>query len=176
MRSVLVVVDAQNYFINRSTKAVARKIAEFIRSRRFDFTFFFKFINSEKSNFVQLSNWRKMFYAPDIDITFELKEFLSSNQIFKKSSFSVFKSKELADFLKGHTISRIFLCGFDTDACILASAFEAFDLGFEVRVIEDLCASHHGVHNHKTALEIFKANLIGVLVNSKDILAKKLIS
>jgi nicotinamidase/pyrazinamidase len=49
------------------------------------------------------------------------------------------KSTGLGDYLKTRNVSEVFLAGVATDYCVLYSAFDAIDLGFQVTVICDAC-------------------------------------
>ena len=170
MKNALLLVDVQNFFINKFTKDVPKKITDFLSNHKFDFILFFRFINSENSNFVKYLKWKKMFESPDIDIVPELKKFVTKDNVFTKLTFSVFKSEKFLNFLKENEIRKLYICGFDTDGCVLPTAIEAFDLGFDVKVLKDLCASHHGKQYHQNAIEILKRNAKALIINSKDVI------
>jgi nicotinamidase/pyrazinamidase len=46
----------------------------------------------------------------------------------------------LADWLRGHRITDVDICGIATDHCVRATALDAAREGFQVRVLRDLCA------------------------------------
>lgn len=174
MKNALVIIDVQNYFINKATKAIPKKISKFIKKKgnKFDFILFFQFINDKKSNWVKLLGWEKMLEGQEIEIASELKKFIKKDNLFiKKASFSIFRVKKFNIFIKKKNISKLYLCGLDTDACIYASALEAFERKFEVRVIEDLCSAHYGKKCHQNAIKSLKYNILGknFVINSKDI-------
>lgn len=169
MKSALVVVDVQNFFMNDSTKHVPERILNLISKRKFDFIVFFKFVNSKNSNFSKFLNWNKMFASPDIDIVPVLQTFVNKTNVFSKSTFSAFKDKKFLKFVKSKKISRIYICGFDTDGCVMATALDAFDMGVEVKILEDLCASHHGKSYHRQAIKLLKRNAAQLISNSKSL-------
>jgi len=169
MKNALLIIDVQKFFINEFTKDIPKKIADFLMNHKFDFVLFSQFINSENSNFVKYLNWQKMFKPPDRNIVPELGKFVTKNNIFIKSTFSVFRSKQVQNFLRENKVRKLYICGFDTDRCVLSTAIGAFDLGFEVKVLEDLCASHHGKQYHQNAIEILKRNAKVLIINSKNI-------
>lgn len=158
-RTALIVIDVQNYFVNEHTKSVPEKIALFINENKFDFVLFTKFVNREGSNYFKLLNWKKCLGPPDTDIHHSLEKFAHDGNLFEKASYSIFKSKDFADFLKNNQITKLYLYGIDIDACVLASAFDAFDLGYEVEVLTDLSLSHSGNQLGNAALKIIKKNL-----------------
>lgn len=167
-KNALIIIDVQNYFVNEHTKSIPEKIARFIDKNPFDFLLFTKFVNREGSNYFKLLNWEKCLGSPDTDIHPALEKFVSDSNLFEKASYSIFKSKGFSDFLKRNNISKLYLCGIDIDACVLASAFDAFDLGYDVEVLTDLSLSHSGKRLDNAALEIIKKNLA-----KKEFAAKK---
>lgn len=71
------------------------------------------------------------------------------NEVFKKghytASYSGFEGANesgtsLADWLRGHDIEAVDVVGIATRGCVKATAISAVDEGFQVRVLEDLCA------------------------------------
>ena len=46
----------------------------------------------------------------------------------------------LSDWLKSHEVTDLDLCGIATDYCVRATALDAIADGFNVRVLQDLCA------------------------------------
>jgi len=47
---------------------------------------------------------------------------------------------ELAEWLRGHGVTDVDVCGLATDHCVRATALDAVAAGFGVRVLLDLCA------------------------------------
>lgn len=158
-KDALIVIDVQNYFVNDNTRILPQKIAKFIENNKFDFVLFTKFINKEDSNFFKKLNWKKCTDSPDTDIHSALVKFVDKNNVFEKSTYSIFKCEKLAKFLKNNKITKLFLCGIDTDACILASAYEGFDWGYDIEILKDLSLSHYGRELNNSALKIIEKNL-----------------
>jgi nicotinamidase-related amidase len=71
----------------------------------------------------------------------ELRPIAHKNKNFYRKTYSIFKDKELIKYLKLNKINKIYLCGLEIDACILASVFDSFDLGYKFDVITNLCSS-----------------------------------
>jgi nicotinamidase-related amidase len=160
-KSALIVIDVQTYFVNWHTKNLPKRIAGFIKRNegKFDFVIFTRFVNKKDSNFVKCLDWRECFDPTQTGIHPELLDLASKNIVFEKTSYSIFKSKPLKRFLRENGIKRLVLCGIDIDACVLASAFEAFDLGYDVKILAGLSLSHSGGKLNEAALEIIKKNL-----------------
>ncbi|KKU83517.1 MAG: Isochorismatase hydrolase family protein [Microgenomates group bacterium GW2011_GWA2_47_8] len=155
----LLIIDLQKYLINENTESLPTKIANFIEKHKFDYTLFFQFYNSPNSNFVKIHNWNHMFGPPETDMVDELSKYITRNNLFKKYSFSVFGVEGFNEFMKSNLINELYLCGIDTDACVLLSEMEAFGKGYDAKVIEDLCASHWGIEYHRRAIDLIKRNL-----------------
>ena len=158
-RTALIVIDMQRAFITSKAKHLPQKIKAHIERSNYDSIIFSKFINAENSNFARKLDWHKCRKSPDIDIAPELSEIANRNHIFEKHTYSIFKAKGFVDFLRKNKISKLCLCGLDLDACILASAFEAFDLGFDCEVLFGLVGSSANADIHKSAERVIRKNL-----------------
>lgn len=154
MRSLLLVIDLQNIFINDHTSKLPNKIKEIINNNKYDNVAFTKFVNFEDSIFVKKLNWRGCIQDEDKKIVIDTK----NNKIFDKSIYSAV-NKELIDYLNKNKITEIYLCGIDTECCILKTAFDLFELEYNVYVLKDYCACTHGIERHNNALEILRRNI-----------------
>jgi nicotinamidase/pyrazinamidase len=65
----------------------------------------------------------------------------------------------LADWLRGHDIAGVDVCGIATDYCVRATALDAVRNGFETRLLPDLCA---GVAPASTATALEEMRAAGV--------------
>lgn len=155
----LIVIDVQNSFIKERTDHLPKKIAGYIKRNEFQVIVFTKFVNKPNSNFVHSLKWKKSFDPPETDIADELKAWANKENTFKKASYSVFKSVPLKKYLQKHEVDELVMCGVDTDACVLASAYEAFDLGYKVHIPKELCASAAKEDLHSVAMAILKRNI-----------------
>ena len=157
-KNALVVIDIQNYFIDECTRPLLNKITTLIESRNFDFVLFSKFVNNSDSNFYKLLKWKECETSPGINIHPAMSKFVNKNNVFDKSTFSIFKSK-IVDFFAEHNISKIYLCGVDIDACVLASAYDGFDLGYDIEILKDCSLSSSGLELEEPTIKIIEKNL-----------------
>ena len=67
----------------------------------------------------------------------------------------------LADWLRGHEITDVDICGIATDHCVRATALDAAREGFRVRVLGDLCA---GVAPETTRAAVTEMTAAGVTI------------
>lgn len=155
-KKALIIIDVQNYFVNELTRLIPKKIVDHIDKHSYDFIVFTKFINKKGSNFFKLLNWTKMLSGKETEIHNSLIKFSDKKNVFTKTSYSIFKARGLSEYLEKNKIITLYLCGIDTEACVLASAFEGFDLGFDVKIIKELCLSHSGESLHNSALRIIE--------------------
>ena len=162
----LLVIDVQKYYINENTKDLPRMIENFIKQNKFDFVLFTKFINNKNSNMYRVFQWDHMMNPADTGLCDNLIQFVQNDNVFTKDTYSAFKSEPFRYFLKINNIGELTLCGFDTDACVLATAYEGFDLGYKIHVIDDLTSSHSGGDFRKFGLGIINKNLQKVESNN----------
>lgn len=137
----LLVIDVQNGFIKEECKDLPKKIREHLLAEDYEHILFSKFVNTKDSNFVKLLDWTKLFGPPETDIVPELAEFARPECVFEKSTYSAFKSAALIAYLQEAGIEQLDMCGIESDGCVLATAYEGFDLGYEVIVLRELMRS-----------------------------------
>jgi nicotinamidase-related amidase len=159
MEKALIVIDVQNYYLNEITRDVPPKIANYIEKSNFDHVLFTKFINHNDSNAARAFGWYGNQNPPETDICIELVKYSNKENTFNKDTYSAFKSEDFRKYLEDNKITNLFICGFDTDACVLATSYEAFDLGYRVEVLEDLTASTKGREYRDSGLLIIKRRI-----------------
>jgi nicotinamidase-related amidase len=98
--------------------------------------------------------------------------------IVYKHDPNAFLNTNLLDLLKGWEVERVVICGMMTHMCVDATARAASDLGFQVIVAEDACATRDlafgdttipAEHVHKAFLAALKS--YGKVMKSEEILA-----
>lgn len=161
---ILIVIDVQNVFVNEKNKFIVNGIKSLIESDKFDKVIFTVFINNEKSSFVKYLNWNKAFRSEGTRIVEDLRSF--SDIIIERSTFSAFGAKEILNYISKE--DEIYLCGLDTDACVLATAYEGIDIGFDIKVIDDLIFSVNE-EMHAIGMNVMRRNIPNILINSKSI-------
>lgn len=140
MKTALVIIDVQSYFLQKSPQDLPAKIANHIRHSDYDVVVFTIFQNETNSNWVRTLHWTKSNSQEDLELPPEFKEFIQDN-VFIKHSYSAFKGEGFEEHLKTHKIQKLEICGIDLEACVLATAYEAFDKDYEVKVLFELSHS-----------------------------------
>ncbi len=157
MKQALLIVDVQNYFINKYTQKIPNLIKTLIEENSFKTILFSQFINTPNSLFVSELNFTGCFKSPYIDIVDDLKSYLKQDNLFTKCAYSVFTNPKFESYLKKNKIDELVLVGLDTDYCVLADAFNAFDKGYKITVISNCTSSYtSGPEGAKNALNILK--------------------
>jgi nicotinamidase-related amidase len=141
----LIVIDVQAYFMRHSPSDLPSRIRNHIQASQYDLLAFTVFRNVPDSNWVRTLHWGKCQADEDCAIPLELLEFSSSENTFIKTAYSGFQGTNLETYLQASAIQQVDLCGIDTDSCVLATAFEAFDKGYQVKVLSELAFSRWGL-------------------------------
>lgn len=145
MKTALLVIDVQSYFLRQSPAELPARIRAHIDRNKYDHVFFTVFQNIHGSNYEQSLGFSVCNEPRDLQLPPEFADITNPRNTFTKHTYSVFKSQKFKDFLAATGVKQLHICGVDTDACVLATAFEAFDLGYRVRVLFDLCYSRSGL-------------------------------
>lgn len=161
MHKALIVIDVQKFFLNKDTRIVVKEIQKYLRKNISEYSavYFTIFKNDPNGPLWQISEWRDCVGSPDTNICDELKEFLNNNNLFYKNILSAFKVPQIKDGLKKLNIAEVHLCGFDTDCCVLATAYDLFDEGIKPVVLENLTWSTSKEKLHKPALQMLERNI-----------------
>lgn len=148
MSSLLLVIDCQNGFINNYTEGYVSKIENLIKSKKYNFIAFTRFVNSSESIFYKKLNYEKCMSEEEQKIVIDTNEY----KIFDKGIYSAV-NEELEKYLTEDSINEVYLCGFDTDACVSKTAVDLFEINIDVYVLKDYCMSHAGIDVHNFTIE-----------------------
>jgi len=159
MKQALLIVDVQNFFINKWTQSIPQKIVRLIEANNFPNIVFSKFVNTPESQFVRLFNFTECSKPPYTDIVNDLRPWVKEDNVFTKKTFSVFANPEFDDYLKRYKIEELVIAGLDLEYCVLADAFNAFDKGYKVKLAADCCSSY-------TFGDRFKAEILAIAKKS----------
>ena len=96
-----------------------------------------------------------------------IKDANSKAIFFEKTSFSALKNDVIKEKIKSFNKKQIFICGIEAHICVLQTALELQQEGYEVYFINDCSASRHK-NDYDTAVSYLKQKNISVI--SKEIL------
>ena len=157
MSNALLIVDVQHYFMKDAPDELPQRIANHYKALNYDQVAFTVFKNEPGSNFVKSLKWDKCSEAEDAQLPGEFSEMATQHNTFTRACYSAFKTTDLHSYLQEHGVERLIICGVDSDACVLATAFEAFDLGYHVKIDFSLTYSSNDLH--KAAQLIAERNI-----------------
>jgi nicotinamidase-related amidase len=147
---VLVVVDVQNGFVTEHSAHVVPVIKELVQEwldagRDVVFT---RYINYDDSPFEKVMGWSKLKDSPEIDIVDELQELSrKSLAIIDKKIYTMFNEEGTA-LAREREWTDMYVCGIDTEVCVLKTAVDAFERGVRAWLLTDASASHSGQSPH----------------------------
>jgi len=154
----LVVVDVQPSFLNARNKNVVQNILKLLSTTKYDLYIEATF-HAEKAS---LWDIQQKWVCPKGEKTQTIEDISKKLGNFgalrvEKETKSVFKGdKNVASILREKNITEVHVVGLDTNDCVLATAYESFDLGFITYVIEECCQSSSSEELHKHAIEILR--------------------
>lgn len=159
--SALLVIDVQHGFVRPGTSHVPGRISDLLEQKGADFalTVATRFRNADGSNFRKLIRWERLDGPPDTDLdpAVEPVELVIDKAIYSAVPL-------LAPILEERHISTVFVCGIDTDVCVLQNASDLFDLGLTPIVLADACGTTAGERLHGAALDILRRTIGGAQV------------
>ncbi len=96
-------------------------------------------------------------YPKGLGSTIEgVKDSLPSNTSFiEKTSFSALNESQIAEKISSEGKKQIIICGIETHICVLQSAIDLINSGYEVFVVQDACASRNK-YEFKLAIDRLK--------------------
>ena len=143
----LFVVDVQKEFVKdeigqRIYKNCLRYIAS-AKSRGYERVIAAVYKNATNfANMDRLVEWQEMMNIKGI-------EFAADEMLFH-SGYSI---KDYPRFMKQDKVDVI---GFDTDACVLATCFDLFNIGCNLRILINGCWSSGGAEMHEAGLKVMR--------------------
>jgi nicotinamidase-related amidase len=161
MNKALIVIDVQKYFLTKKTKIIVEKISNYLKisPQKYSLIYFTIFRNDPDAPLWMISEWKDCTHSPNTDICNEIKEFTNNNNLFYKNILSAAKVPQIIQGIKSRNIREVHLCGFDTDCCVLATAYDLFDQGIKPVILEDLTWSTSKEKLHHPALRILERNI-----------------
>lgn len=79
--------------------------------------------------------------------------------LYTKNTYTAI-TEELRRFLASHSIDTGFVCGIDTDCCVLKTAADLFEMGIRPYVLAHYSASNGGDDSQRAAITVLN-RLIG---------------
>jgi nicotinamidase-related amidase len=161
-KPVLVVVDVQNGFITEHSQPVIPIIVNLVRRWQTagGDVVFSRYLNYAGSPFERLIGWTKMTGSPETELVTELAPYVGPHTpVVDKYIYTLF-TPEGTQLIEKRAWTDLYVCGIDTDVCVLKTAVDAFERNLTPWILKDACASHAGPEAHAAGLFI-AGRLIG---------------
>jgi len=162
-KSVLVVVDVQNGLVTEHSEPIVPIIADLVSRwhAACGDVIFTRYLNYAGSPFERLIGWTEMVEAPGTDLVTELAPYINpSTPIIDKYIYTLF-TPEGTRLVEERGWTDLYICGIDTEICVLKTAVDAFERNLTPWIIKDACASHSGPDAHDAGLFI-ASRFIGI--------------
>lgn len=167
---ILIVVDVQNGFIKTQEHVEkANQIVTLVESGNFDKIIATKFTNYTGSRYEKYFNWSDLKTSDETDLYGKLKA--DADAVFHKTTYNCVDDDfvELLTELNDYDdVEEVYICGLDTDACVLATAIGLFDHLIAPIVLEDYCLSTGGEQYHKAGLKCLERTISKSLIRKDN--------
>lgn len=152
--SYLLVIDVQQGFVTDETRSAIDRIADLLSRCRFTKVAGTVFANWEGSPWCHMG-WRGCMSPEVQDMVPAIRRHIRDGDVYRKRYYSAVSDAVLED-IRNSEAKTVYVCGLDTDACVLATAFDLFCDGIDVRIIGDCCASSSGREAHEAGLTVIR--------------------
>lgn len=156
MPNCLVIIDVQKGFITPRTKHVVPRITELAGSGYYNHVVATRFQNVPDGPYERFLGWDGFMDEASQEIAPDVMRFVE--RVFVKYTYTCFTT-EFDDYIRRNGIDCLYMCGVDTDACVLKSAIDAFERNIECKVIVDCCASDGDSEVHEAAVCILERTI-----------------
>ncbi|MBD2778897.1 isochorismatase family protein [Iningainema tapete] len=157
MNLCLFIIDIQNGFIAQNTSHIPQTVKSLLEQNIFEYVVFTRFINTLDSPYVKYLNWHGLFSETEQKIVDEIEPF--AQVIFDKTVYTGCNEETLS-FIRKRNIQTVFICGIDTEGCVLKTAIDFFENNILTYVLEYYSASNGGKNYHQAAILVL-SQLIG---------------
>lgn len=137
MSKLLVVIDVQNGFINEHSEWLVPKLCEYIKDSDYTKVVATRYLNDKDTPCYKYLNWEGCMTPEEYALVPEVRELVY--RVFDKYTYTSVTDSLFA-YMGAVDFDEIHLCGIDAGCCVIATAYDLFDKGFNVKVIPDLCA------------------------------------
>jgi nicotinamidase-related amidase len=155
-KRALIIVDVQSSFINSENESVVPMIARIVKGGGYSAVVEATFSSDGNPLWEKQTHWT----CEPADTVPEIKNLLptdDSKLYVHKSSKSAWKGDaDIKSFFQNKGIEEVHVVGLDTNDCVLATAYESFDLGFQTYVIEEATHASQGANMRAAAIDILR--------------------
>lgn len=150
MSNTLLIIDMQVGFVKAESQHILPVVQELVTNEQFSTIIQTEYVNPRGSTLEKALGWTGLRSKKESHLLFPIR----GSQIIQRAKYSAATPKLLSLLNKN---DRIYICGLETDACVLATAYSLFDEGYDIKVIKDAVASNSRF-GEQGALEIIERN------------------
>lgn len=178
-KNILIMIDNQNGFTTiPGTKKSSKKIVELSNKKIFDYkiaTQYFNNVESKTNLFTRLQNWHFLKDQKEIDYVDNLKYDIS----LRKDVYSAINDEMLQTLYEANDnnlVQYVFICGMDTECCVLKSSVDLFEKGIIPIMLENYTFSNSGKQAHERGIKLFERLISQKAIIRGEITTKKQIN
>lgn len=178
-QNILVMIDNQKGFTTtKKTLETSKKIVELSNKKIFDYkiaTQYFNNVESKTNLFIRLQNWHYLKKEEEIAYVDNLKYDIS----LKKDIYSAVNDeflKTLQDANNNQLVQYVFICGMDTECCVLKTSTDLFERGVIPILLENYTYSNSKKEAHERGLKLFARLISPKAIIREEINTKKQIN
>ncbi|WP_280443882.1 cysteine hydrolase family protein [Nocardia brasiliensis] len=169
---VLIVVDLQNGFVNEASAHIVPVVVDLVDrwlavGAEVIFT---RFRNHHGSQFQRLLDWNHLFDETDTALIPELEPYIEHprTQVLDKTTYTAL-TPEAITHIRRIATTNVAIAGIATNACVLKTALDVFEVGLTPWIIADACAS---CSRHRPAGEVHESalTLLGRLIGTRQLI------
>ena len=173
-KKALFIVDVQESFIIKRNKYILTNIYKILENIDYDLIISSITYNKKDTQWDKQIGWTEMYDIKETILP-KIEELTKSTKhiVVKKLTRSIFKADEnIIKILNNNNIEEIHIVWYESNDCIMASAFDSIDLWYYTFVIEEATETRTTASNHSKAIDIL--NYLNLTNNSNFVWSKKI--
>jgi nicotinamidase-related amidase len=127
VKKALILIDVQEDFLGNTQDYIAPLCQKFLES------------SGSSYDLIILTQWKHEENEGEDTLLLSY----ANAHVVEKRTYSAY-NEEVRKLLEEHKIREVHLGGVDTEMSVMATMYSLVDAGYEVRILERLCASYHG--------------------------------
>ena len=160
----IIIIDYQKEFINTNSRKIVKPLTELMKQAKFGCVAETMWFNSGENNFIEELGYESCKYT---DKASHLQMLFPKAHVYQR--LNKYSAYSLAVDRLMRKCKTVYVCGLETDACVLATVFSLFDAGYTVRVIEDCTSTISEDLHNATKLIMLRQFGKDIFVKSKDL-------
>lgn len=155
---LLIIIDAQEGFMNEENRTISNDIIEHVKNEKYDLIIATRFINKIESLHHKDSCRREMtMLSPKAKLVEGIGEL--ADITIMKSTYTAL-TNDVDRLIKKNGLKEVYICGFNIESSIMATALHLFDKEIRPSILSKLCGTMNEENIKQNALMIL-ANAVG---------------